>query len=197
MTILGSHSVAEVDDLIKAKDVDINDFATKRSSLSQPPDTSWDNDFAALQSRYTSAKNDYAVQRAILVTGEFLVPNSMIVAENSYQNILGALYNAPAPAQTSGDPTPIYTDTVLPGSFQDLANRMLSAGVKVNETNIPQPNPNSDADQNALQTLNKLPVVGSKGVPWWVWPAVGVALAAGVGLIAIPAVTPLLLARRL
>lgn len=201
MTILGDHTVAEVDDLIAAKDIDMADFSAKRATLPYAPDSGWDTDWAALMGRYDSAKAAYAVQRAILVAGSLLVPNSMIDAEAAYASILGALYNQP-----QGSTADAYTDTVVTGGFQDLANRMLAmqnpatgAPVTVNESNIPQPTA-PDADLNAFNQLGQLPIPGlpgAKGVPWWVWAGAGMVVIGLGGAIVVPFLAPVLMARRI
>ncbi len=201
MTILGSHTVAEVDDLIAAKDTDLADFATKRAALSSAPDATWDADFAALQSRYSSARTTYQVMRPILASAILFVPNSMIAAEDQYQAILSALYNRPPPPQGS---TPVYSDTVYPGGFQDLADRMLhsadpttGAPVMVDESNIPQPTA-TDVDLNTFNALQHLPGGNLPSViPWWVWAAGGVVIVGLGGAIVMPLLAPILLSRRM
>ncbi len=200
MTFLGDHTVSEVDDLIAAKDTDMADFAAKRAALPYAPDSNWDNDWAALQGRYDSAKTTYRAERALLVAGQLLTPNSLIPAEPAYAAILGALYN-----QTQSGTAESYTDTVVPGGFQDLANRMLAmrdpttgATVTVNEQNIPQPTA-PDADLSAFNAIGKLPIPGLPGgakIPWWVYAGGAVIVVGALGSMAMPLLLPVIIARR-
>lgn len=135
MTILGKWSVAELKDLVKAKDYDVKQVQDARN-LGQA-DAAWDADWAAFKSRYNDARTS-----AMLRIGEagalLTVSDSVIPAQEQYEGILRALTKTPGR----------YTDK----DFQGLHNRLVTfLGHPIDFSEQPQPKAGTDTDLDAYR----------------------------------------------
>jgi hypothetical protein len=156
MTIAGLYSVAELKDLIAAKDTELQTLATAAASFeptwkASAPSTeaAWQTDYQNLLSRYSLVR---AEAEATISAGEFTpLPDADIPADTQYHLVLGALQ------QTSG--------VVSPGDFQDIWDRLNAAivatpSVSVNPLTqgppVPQPGKGTDTDLSAYQTTDSI-----------------------------------------
>jgi hypothetical protein len=142
-TVLGYHTVAELKDLVAAKDAAMRNLARRLGEVSDSPkfDTaSFIPAYNALISRYTIARD--AAQKAIDAAADAWRSPSLIVAEEEWNNLLSALNprwkeNTWAP----GD-----------GSLEDLYGRVTDAGsIGTYDEPTPQPQQGTDVDFNVLQ----------------------------------------------
>jgi hypothetical protein len=169
-TVLGNPSLAELRDLLRTKDYEIDALGQAWGDLSptwiQKDPTAyvaWTNDFDALKTRYLAAR-----EHAELVLGlsslnplNFL-PEKAQAAGSAWDEVLAAV--SPVP------------NTVSPGSLHDLYNRLEAAGGQVDLSHYPALTPGNDLDMEVLSTLNRVPAIlgggntsgffGS-GIPTW------------------------------
>jgi hypothetical protein len=182
--IAGLYSVAELKDLIKAKDYDLDQlgahyaaFAPTWVNADSASFVAWTDDWSKLQQAYDAARADgeTAISEASLVLGS----DNDIQADAPYRAILTALN--PTWAQ----------DTPAPGSLIDLDARLSAAsGAQTDYSQQPQPTPGTDADLNALNAISPYDLLGGKGGntdlgkpttwPTWLKWTAGIAAAGGL-----------------
>lgn len=170
MTIFGSYTVAELIDLLSAKDYEIEQIQKAIDSRKGAAvDATFAADWKALQDRYNAAKT--VANAAIAIAKVTPGPNSLIVADSEYQGVLKAVKQDPS--------------TITKGDLQDIHNRLDSAGSAPSYPNMPQPDPDSDFEENAIKTLDKLPGGGppSPPMPWWKKGLIAASAVVGVGVI--------------
>jgi hypothetical protein len=147
-TVGGLYTIAELKDLLNAKDSDMANLSTMANQFfatwqKQNPNAAnaWHNDWQALIARYASAKS--SAQTQITISTSFL-PDSMVPADGTYRDVLTALNPA---WQTNGS---------APGSLSDLTQRISLAGAStVGLASTPQPKGSSDVDLNAFNKVNQ------------------------------------------
>jgi len=159
MTILGMATIAELRDLLKAKDYTIDQLTEAwtgflptwaQRDLTGMQD--YQHDFDALVSRYQKARaraqaaiDDAAYHRAHPGFGERVPADSLINAQSEWDGVLDAL-------------NPDWRNNGRPkGSLQDLNDRLQKAqGKAVDYRDMPQPAINSDADLNLFKKADLL-----------------------------------------
>lgn len=172
------YTIAELDDLLAAKDVEMGaiDKEWKAWVTGQPttPEIAqWQSDYNGLFSRYAAAKSD--ANTAISLAEITVLPNTAIPADAQYKEVLRALQ------QTDG--------VVSQGDFQDLWNRLTSmTGAPIPEPPVPQPTKGSDLDLTAYQGATAVTKVVDKGLAAaqgvnWTHVAVVGAVALGAGVV--------------
>jgi hypothetical protein len=143
-TVLGYHSVAELSDLVSAKDVALLNLAARVQEIDPTIDlTAFNAAYANLVNRYSVARA--AALKAIDDASSSFRPPSMVVADEEYNNLLSALN--PRWQENTWSPGD--------GSLEDLydqAGRFGATGA--GDVPTPQPQQGSDVDFNALQTSN-------------------------------------------
>lgn len=150
-TVMGEHTVAELKDLLAAKDVEIARVEQAyQKILDQGPPTQavvqWKNDWDSFRTRWNSAKKD--AQDAIDAWGyNLFVPDNMAIVESQYVGVVKALSQAYPELHT------------IPGDFVDLSARLTELGGVVDSGPIPQPKPGSDFDLNALHNATAITTV--------------------------------------
>lgn len=141
-TIFGSHTVAELIDLVTAKDVAMRNLARRFEEVKDKPFdfTSFSNAYVALVQRYNAARK--VAQKAINDATNALRPDSMISADNEYNGLLSALN----PRWKE------YTWSPGDGSLDDLYDQIINkfGSTGVNDEPTPQPGQASDFDFNVL-----------------------------------------------
>jgi hypothetical protein len=154
MTLLGKPTVAELKDLLAAKDYTIGqldrayaDFAPTWVARDSAAFTDWTSDWNAFHKRYDTART--AAQRAIDFAKLNVAPESLLVAEDEYGAVLKAL------KQIDG--------TITKGDLQDLYDRIAGAGKTPDLSRTPQPAA-TDMDLRAYsaadRTLKAVEAVG-------------------------------------
>lgn len=144
-TVLGYHTVAELSDLVSAKDVAFLNLAARVNEIK---DSSID--LTEFNTAYADRVAKYSAARAIAIkaiddASSSFRPTNMIVADSEYNNLLASL-NPRWQENTwsSGD-----------GSLEDLYDRAGKFGATgANDVPTPQPAQGSDVDFNALQASN-------------------------------------------
>jgi hypothetical protein len=144
MTLLGKQTIAELKDLLAAKDYTMGqidraygDFAPSWVSRDPTTFTDWTGDWNALHKRYEAASA--AARRAIDFAKLNPVGDSLIVADDEYQAVLKAL------KQVDG--------TITKGDLQDLFVRIGAAGKVPEVSRTPQPAA-PDADLHAYRAAD-------------------------------------------
>jgi hypothetical protein len=144
-TVLGYHSVAELSDLVFAKDVALLNLAARVQQIQDLP-----IDLSTFNAAYANLVNRYSVARtaalkAIDDASNSFRPANMIIADSEYNNLLSALN--PRWQENTWNPGD--------GSLEDLYNQVEQFGA-TGQTDVPTPQPEqgSDVDFNALQTSN-------------------------------------------
>ena len=183
-TVAGFYTVAELKDLIAAKDVEMNAMALQIVK----GDAGIQSDFRALQDRYQKARATAIAAEGSMYS--YITPDSLNVASGAadfaYKQIITALQQVPG--------------VVSKGDKQDIANRLINKGWKPTYK-VPQPKKGSDVDEVVYKGARKFDIIGPDGpkgpgeffsnifslIPWWAW---GVGGLIGVGFI-ISAVGPL------
>src|SRR5215471_20284645 len=162
MTVANFETVAELKDLVAAKDYTISQLGKARDAFQwgDPAAASdWDSDFTALKVRYALARAmaDAAFGRAALM---LTTPNALIPAPLEWDAIIKAIRQNP--------------DTQTKGDLQDLSDRLNAAGQKVDYSNTPQPKKGQDADLNVYKQADTVIKKGEdaakkgtkKALPW-------------------------------
>lgn len=148
MTILGLQTVAELRDLVEAKDYLVSQVqkaydshAVFWSNSDKEASKEWKSDWDSFRIRYKAARMvaDSAFARAKLS----LASESVIPAEVEYRAVMRALTINPDKGYSRGD-------------FQDLYNR-LSAVTTIDTSKAPQPR-RPDFDLDGRNTLEKVDV---------------------------------------
>lgn len=144
MTVLGKQTVAELKDLLAAKDYTVGqldrayaDFAPTWVNRDPTGFVDWTTDWNAFHGRYEGART--AAQRAIEFAKLNPVGDSLLVADTEYQGVLRAL------KQVDG--------TITKGDLQDLYNRIAAAGKTPDVSHTPQPVA-PDADLRAYKAAD-------------------------------------------
>lgn len=147
-TVAGQYTVAELKDLLAAKDASMTALASQVVQFfstwqkQNPSDANaWHAQYASLLSNYAKAKSN-----ANLVIGGAsmgLLPDSVIPADDTYKAVLTALNSAWA------------QNTNANGSLGDLLMRLSNAGAQNSPVNIPQPQA-ADFDLNNMQRANTI-----------------------------------------
>lgn len=144
MTILGQYTVAELEDLIAAKDYAVNQLSyayfgdAGKHDLHK--DITWPADFTALSIRYNDAKSKAQNLISALKVSNPLIPNNLIPADATYKAILKSLRTSP--------------NTISKGDLQDLSNRLAALGIQTDYSAMPQPKSGSDIELSALKAAN-------------------------------------------
>lgn len=142
-TVMGYHTVAELQDLVASYDAVLRNIARRLGEVSNAPNfdkESFLSVYNALTARYATARA--AAQAAIDDAVNAWRSPEMIVAEEEWNNLLSSLN----PRWKE------YTWSPGDGSLDDLYNRVIEAGsVGAYDEPIPQPRPGTDVDFNALQ----------------------------------------------
>lgn len=140
--LFGHHVVAELKDLVSAKDFVIAKTEAFRATVAAP-DASWDADWAAFKARYAKAHAsamvkilafDSAFTQAMSL-GQAGVRSSVVPCEDEYQGILTALTR--------------IAGSLSKGDYQELYNRIDPTGKAIDFSKMPQPTA-VDADLNVL-----------------------------------------------
>ena len=186
LPISGHQSVAEVKDLIRAKDLEIQTIDNNYIRLNRPDwknsqeGRAWLSDWSALKSRYVSAKSPLAHAIAEWTP----IPDSLIDDQAEYDSILEALENQTGLLAGFNGP---QEGILFPGSLQDLFNRLskISPTLKGQDKAIGkliQPNTNSDAAERLNLGLKEFDPIGDKKASedWKKWIEIGAFAAAGV-----------------
>ena len=144
MSVLGKQTVAELKDLLAAKDYTVGqldrayaDFAPSWVNRDPQGFTDWTSDWNALHRRYESARA--SAQRAIDLAKVNVLGDSLIVADVEYHGMLTAL------KQVDG--------TITKGDLQELVNRITAAGKAPDLSQTPQPTA-QDADLGAYKAAD-------------------------------------------
>jgi hypothetical protein len=144
MTILGQYTVAELEDLIAAKDYAVNQLSyayfgdAGKHDLHKDP--TWPTDFTALSIRYNNAKTKAQNLISALKVSNPLIPNNVIPADAPYKSILKSLRASP--------------NTISKGDLQDLSNRLAALGIQTDYSAMPQPKSGSDIELSAFKAAN-------------------------------------------
>jgi hypothetical protein len=151
MTILGEQSLAELKDLLAAKD---KEFAVITNALASTPQTSWPNtalytdwmnDWTALQARYNAVRK---LAQGDIDTGNWQpVPLSIQPAQMRWNDVIKAIQ-------------PVY-NTTTKGDLVDVHAR-LNAVQKIPVYTVPQPLKSSDFEQTVFTTLAPFDPIGDK-----------------------------------
>ena len=156
---LGQYTIAELKDLLKAKDFEVQKVQSAYDNFkgqwsSSDPDTAsaWLNDWNALLARYNAAKQNANIEISLVTFSP--VPDNVNPADAEYQAVLRSLQ------QTEG--------TVSPGDLQDLFSRVSAALAAANqkpisEVGLPQPAASSDFDENTLKAADA--TIKAAGLP--------------------------------
>ncbi len=169
----GEWSVNETRDLIRAKDDAIKVVTAARKALGRAPDGAWDDEFAALQQRYTSAKTLFNAELGALTAAPLthFVSDNLRTTTTAYKTILAALQNVSALASvvTSGALTGNAGQT-MPGSLVDLMGRLANASGVMPTQNTAfiqpvAPDTGTDAIKAADAVLGGVKTGVSIGVP--------------------------------
>lgn len=184
MTILGQHSVEELQDLVKSTDYSLamiqksyDGFVTEWKSKDPFTHADWLNDWNLLKGRYAEAREKAA---KVISASALLwdIRNSVIPAEQQYQGILVSLHRDPKGAYVKGD-------------LQDVYNRFAEAQRKPIIFNQPQPT-GSDVDllvysgsdktikagEEAAKAVKKEVEDVAKANPLWVTGGIAIGLGA-------------------
>jgi hypothetical protein len=145
MSFLGQMTVAELRDLIAAKDYTIRQIDAARSAFNWPDQSAandWNNDWRILKAKYAAAKlfAETAFARAKMAVG---VNEDLVPAQLEWDAVLKSIRQNDN-VQSKGD-------------LQDLADRLQKAGKSVDYSHTPQPRRGTDVDLNLFQKLDKLP----------------------------------------
>lgn len=162
-TVGGLYSIAELIDLVAAKDVEVKTLGNDSANFLpqwQASDAAtagnWQADFTSLMGRYNAARADAEAAIAAAHSGlGNLVPDNLTTnpGDVQYQAILSALN---ANWRTN--------DASTPGSIEDLRARLSNAGASLSAYSVPQPRTGSDASINVLHAadsaLNSVATLG-------------------------------------
>ncbi len=177
-TINGAHSLAEVRELLKAKDYEHGQMQAAADKIGAvgiaAKDPTWAADWKAFLDRYKKARD------AAMTTGILGSPDGPLAgvtpAEGTWQMILNTL---------TRDPSKPYTDQ----DEQGLFNRLTKAGAAPDVSKVPQP-ATKDIDLGIYQKADDLTKQIDKVVPPspaknpWPW-VIGGAAVLGLGYVAL------------
>lgn len=133
-TVLGKHTVAELKDLVDAKDYTLKQIESlfKQAPVNDKRLGDWITDWGKLRSRYNAAR----LKANDAITGFHILPDSASPAEDEYNAIIMALQPA-YPSESKGD-------------LQDLYRRIVDMGLKPDLSETPQPKA-IDPDLNVVK----------------------------------------------
>lgn len=148
------YNLQDVVDLIAAKDANIANLVQSRGLLPQPPDSTWDQQFADVQNSYADARSR---AQAVISDAKVIALGTSAwtyePATNVFNDILSSLNVAYA------------SQTPAPGSFDDLDARLRS-----NSQNIPIP-PTPTLPQPSGENPEKWLADHGLDVPTWTLPS--------------------------
>jgi len=175
-TEMGLYTIAELRDLLVAKDQEIDAMLNAYNAFAPSWHGSDADDFAndwhALQSRYASART--AASSAIANASSF-IPDNMNPADSEYRAVIGALI--------------AHEGTVSKGDLQDLYNRLSAAQKKPVEApgfHVAQPTKGTDADLNTIQGADAFMGHLKKAKPAIALAVAGIAASAVATVIPMP-----------
>jgi hypothetical protein len=188
-TILGFYSFSDVNDLIKAKDTEIqalgNSFSKNADAwrASDPAGyADWKKDWDALMGRYQHART--AARDWIDGTQIVPLPDNLRSADPQYQNIMRAIAQN---WSSGGGP-----GARAKGDLADLGARLVASGTPLVKYSVPQPS-HSDADthiQHAIEHPSDLiPTLPHVDIPWFKIALIGTGVLLGVTVLAKSAAT--------
>lgn len=152
MTILGAHTVAELQDWIAALDFQISHVtaAVMGRGSAHPDFAAWSNDWNAMLLRYGAAHA--AADTAIAVGSSlFSPPAAVLPAEGEWQGIERALNPDP------GGPS-------MPRNYQGLYNRASAMVGPIDLSDTPQPRKGTDVDLGVYKAADTTIRVGAGAV---------------------------------
>ena len=145
-TVLGYFTVAELQDLVAAKDVEMRNLARAFNEVAGLPYdfTRFIPAYQALVARYQVARN--AAQKAIQAAVGAWRPTNLIVADQEYSDVLTAIN--PRWRENTWSPGD--------GSFEDISDQLKKFGATgKGDEPIPQPSKGADVDIAAYQQSGK------------------------------------------
>lgn len=159
-TFFGSHSIADLKQLVAAQDYTFSQIDAQVPKLLVPPlvldsrVVDWMTDYQALKARYATAR----AKAETAISAWSIQPDTVRTAENEYQGILQSLDSSLANPQLAG---------YQKGDLQDLYNRMAEIGAHPQFPNMPQPDPKQDFDTQFIQQTAPLSDLGHSILhPW-------------------------------
>ena len=148
-----TYNVGELRELIAAKDVELANETAARAAFTGSPDPTWDGQWSAVQAAYQAARTK--AERWIALTSLPLLGGDSDDATGEYGALLFALNSSWA------------TNTVAPGSFDDLSARLTVAAMQQNvplptPEPLPQPSMQNDSGSNPDSFLGYLTGAAAK-----------------------------------
>lgn len=148
MTILGSHTIQEVEDLMKTIEYRIQQMNKANSNITQQqvdldPLGMLDlqKDWTAFQVRWATMRDQVLSDLLMLSLAQPLVSISLIPAEKQYQKVISTINTGP-------------NGSIAKGDLSDCANRIAQLGqVHIDFANMPVPS-NFDPDLAAYKTVD-------------------------------------------
>jgi hypothetical protein len=141
-----AYSIAELIDLVAAKDVTIANLDRLLAEVQAKPFDTTDvsNRLSALKSRYQAARTD-AESAITLARLNFITPNSMIPGDSQYRAILAAC----------NPKWQEHTWSPGDGSVEDIDSTLTNMGAtRTTAEPIPQPQSGTDFDLNQMHAAN-------------------------------------------
>ena len=139
MTAGGKYTIAELQDLVAAKDAELRNLDKLISEIKDKVDSNLQDLIKQLKDRYASAHAKAQIAISI-ASWNVLTPNSWIEADNEYRGILAAI-NPQWEQHTSP-----------PGSLQGIEQTLAKLGAEgKNLETVPQPRKSSDVSIQELQ----------------------------------------------
>ena len=169
--LLGLATVAELRDLLRAKDYQLKvlDRAAVAHGVwsDDAAMAKWQSDFAALQARYASARR--AAQLVIDAAEYNPIADNLLPASAEFDGVLKALRKN-WDGKTGG--------TLATGDMADLSARLEADGGTPDYSGTPQPQIDSDAALRLFKAADVIVRTIEKpgGVPLWAWALGGVGL---------------------
>lgn len=135
---VGDHSVAELRELLAAKDYEQDqiEIAVQKLGDALHQDPTWQAEWSALQKSYQAARKVAAAR----IAATSIVPANYDPAETEFQGILRSLTLNPGH----------YTR----GDIEDLYIRLRAIGGTVDESHVPQPSASADSEMVAFKKLD-------------------------------------------
>lgn len=184
MAILGGSSIADLDDLIRSTDLDVDKLKETRAKLTDSPDPDWDKDFAALEARYSRARTFAKIERTPLSV--LPIPNSAIPIKAAVMQIAEAIrqYNG-----THGLSDPSLNAPIQKGDLEDLQKRIaLKAPILYTKDEQAWRKPKAaDADAEIKSAAASVGKGALEGLSSLKWLAI-----AGIGAFVLSEVMPLI-----
>lgn len=175
-TEMGLYTIAELRDLIKAKDQEMqamtdayNHFAPTWHGADADD---FANDWHALLARYAAART---IASAAMANTSIFIPDNMNPVDSEYHGVINALIQ--------------HEGMTAKGDFQDLYNRLTTAQnkpVEGKDFHVGQPTKGSDADENALKATGNFMDHLNKAKPAIALSVAGIAASALASVLPIP-----------